>query len=57
MGMPVIRMHEIDDIFMGVTVILDLGMMLCHDLGKTCQVMSDNPNICRKRNSNGQCDH
>ena len=32
MGMSMIRMHYVDDIFMGMAVFFDLSVMICHDL-------------------------
>jgi len=56
MAVAVIGMHQINDVFMGVAVLVDLGMMLGDDLCQFSEVMSDRAGVRRQEHTNRQGD-
>ena len=51
MAMTVIGVHQVHDVFMGMTMFLNLGLMVRHDLGEGCQVVGHGAGICRQHDA------
>jgi hypothetical protein len=56
MAMTVIGVHQVHDVFMGVTMFLDLSLMVRHDLGEGCEVVGHGARICRQHDTHRQGD-
>lgn len=56
MAVAMVGMHQINDVFMGVAMLFDLGMMLGDDLCQFSEVMSDRAGVRRQQHTNRQSD-
>jgi hypothetical protein len=56
MAVAMVGMHQINDVFMGVAMLFDLGMMLGDDLCQFSEVMGDRAGVRRQQHTNRQGD-
>ena len=56
MAVTMVGMHQINDVFMGVAMLFDLGMMLNDDLCQFSEVMGDRAGVRRQQHTNRQSD-
>jgi hypothetical protein len=56
MAVAMMSMHQINDVFMGVAMLFDLGMMLGDDLCQFGEVMGDRAGVCGQQHTNRQGD-
>lgn len=52
MAVSMIGMYQINDVFMGVAMLFDLGMMFSDDLCQFGEIMSDRTGVRRQEHTN-----
>ncbi len=56
MAMIMIGMYQVNDVFMRVSVLLDLGLMVCNDFGECHKVVGHRTGVCRQHDAKRQGD-
>ncbi|MEP2530789.1 hypothetical protein [Shimia sp.] len=56
MAVAMVGMHQINDVFMGVDMLLDLGVMFRDNLRQFGEVMGDRAGVRRQQHTNRQGD-